>query len=645
MKLSELVMLEKLFKVSITVFELSPERVGNVVWCSESKYSTKLRLNVYKKHFSLIKHLNIYAQAYDCIHCSASYTRLCNLKRHTCQSSEKRLVFPKKCYRPPETIFDILENDADICVETERRFYPYRIAYDIETYMSKDDLPSNTAKMSFTAKHKLLSIAVCSNVPGYTSPRCFITQGNETELIRAFVDYISTISESAFIILTEKFRDIVRQLDEFVEERESVEQTYADENFSHPRVYGSRAPFKLKERFLVYLHSIPVVGFNSQSYDLNVMKGPLLQYLYQTGNINYTIKRENKLQCIQTGEFKFVDIINFISPGFSYNMYLKAFGCSQEKGFFPYEYIDDISKLNDTTLPPHSAFYSTVKNSNISTEEYAYCQLVWKKKNMSSMTDFLRWYSFLDVTPFLEAIEKQSEIYKAKRIDMLKDAISLPGLAVRWKFAETKADQFDIPLLSKINEDLYFKIKNGLVGGPSIVFHRHHEKNVTKIRELDFGSEAKFCKQVLGCDANALYLWCMMQEMPTGSPIRRCAVNNFKPKFSEKFGRLAWGYLEYVSYVNGNYIQHMFNQGEKRVGQHGLPVDGFCELTNTVYQFHGCVFHGHKCNLTSGMEVNPLSNVDLKVLHIETQKKEEYIKALGYRFSCHVRMSVTGEIY
>ena len=41
------------------------------------------------------------------------------------------------------------------------------------------------------------------------------------------------------------------------------------------------------------------------------------------------------------------------------------------------------------------------------------------------------------------------------------------------------------------------------------------------------------------------------------------------------------------------------------------------------------------------MEVNPLSNVDLKVLHIETQKKEEYIKALGYSlvvmYECHWR--------
>ena len=57
------------------------------------------------------------------------------------------------------------------------------------------------------------------------------------------------------------------------------------------------------------------------------------------------------------------------------------------------------------------------------------------------------------------------------------------------------------------------------------MFHRHHEKDVTKIREMDYKDEAKTCQNVLGCDANALYLWSMMQEMPTGSPIRRKSDN------------------------------------------------------------------------------------------------------------------------
>ena len=36
---------------------------------------------------------------------------------------------------------------------------------------------------------------------------------------------------------------------------------------------------------------------------------------------------------------------------------------------------------------------------------------------------------------------------------------------------------------------------------------------------------------------------------------------------------------------------------ERRVTKYSLPVDGFCESTNEVFEFQGCVFHGcGKCN-------------------------------------------------
>eukprot|EP00732_Lithocolla_globosa_P003741 Lithocolla_globosa_v1_NODE_3122_length_1759_cov_57.233568.p2 type:complete len:179 gc:universal NODE_3122_length_1759_cov_57.233568:98-634(+) len=67
--------------------------------------------------------------------------------------------------------------------------------------------------------------------------------------------------------------------------------------------------------------------------------------------------------------------------------------------------------------------------------------------------------------------------------------------------------------------------KKGKLGGPSIVFHRYHEVGKTKISRATFNTKTnkwsvskngKWVGQITGFDANALYLWCLGQEMPTG---------------------------------------------------------------------------------------------------------------------------------
>ena len=55
---------------------------------------------------------------------------------------------------------------------------------------------------------------------------------------------------------------------------------------------------------------------------------------------------------------------------------------------------------------------------------------------MHTFANFLAWYNKLDVEPMLQAIQRQSVVYEDKGIDMLKDGMTLPGLAVLWLFGE-----------------------------------------------------------------------------------------------------------------------------------------------------------------------------------------------------------------
>ena len=362
-------------------------------------------------------------------------------------------------------------------------------------------------------------------------------------------------------------------------------------------------------------------------------------------DIGFVVKRQNSMVCVETRSLRFLDVCNFIAPGFSYRKYLAAFDCAEEKGFFPYEWMDDVSKLECKALPPREAFYSSLKNETLSESDYALCQRAWRDNGMSKMKDFLIWYNNLDVKPMLEAIAKQCSIYETKGIDMLKDAISLPGLAVRWLFASVPSRpvpvEFDssalhrevrqllpVMLLRDEERDLYQTIKDNLVGGPSIIFHRYHKKDVTAIRQRVYGQDSKVCKLIYGVDANALYLWCLMREMPTGLPRR------WKPQGAEclyqacaEWGsKSARGWLEWESRVRGCSIRHKDNGGEIRVGEQGLPVDGFCADKSTVFQFHGCYWHGHPC------PKNPKRDEEeQRCRYKDTLEKEEYIRSLGYK--------------
>ena len=629
--LKDLLELETLFGVSIKVFSLKENDVGSCIWSSNSSLPTKLNLCLHENHFCLVKNVASFAKSFVCENCDSTFSKASNLNRHNCQGNKERFRYPSGCYRPPATIFDSIEERIGLQVDKARRIYPYRITYDIESLMDQSNLPDTTSKLEFLSEHRLMSVSVCSNVPGFCDPKFFVSKGSTNEVILQFVSYMEQIQEEASGIMREKFRDILEKLDEAIDHQGKIEKEFCEEPFSNKTMYAARSISSLKQKFLSYLAVIPVIGFNSGSYDLNIMKGPLLKFFNDSGRISFVIKRDSKLQCIQTDRFKFLDMMNYLTPGTSYAKYLRTFEVSSQKGFFPYDYITSLDKLQETSLPPHAAFYNRLKKTNISDEDYRFCQQVWQDNQMKTLTDFLQWYNDLDVKPFLEAIDRQMQIYKTKDIDMFKDHVSIPGVAVKWKFHELEGKSIDIPLINYTNRDLFHAVKQNIVGGPSIIFKRYHEKDHTKIRQHVYGMGAQDCQYVVGYDANALYLWSMMQDMPTGSPIRRFADNNFLPKLSDKYGRLAWTWMEYEAMAEGVIIQHKFNAGEYRVGQHGLPVDGYCSATNTVSQFHGCSFHGHNCHLTKNQSCHPFNGKCFAELAAETEHKENYVKSLGYK--------------
>ena len=374
----------------------------------------------------------------------------------------------------------------------------------------------------------------------------------------------------------------------------------------------------LEKQLQTWLRQLPVIGFNSGHYDLNVVKKFFIPYMLKGNDkTRFVIKRQNTFMCFSTTNLKFLDVTQYLAPGVSYDKYLKAYGCELQKGHFPYEYMDDLHKLEDRALPPQAAFFSRLKNEGISNDDYARCQAVWRNNQMTTMRDYLVWYNNRDVTPFLEAIAKQFAFYHDRGIDMFKDGISVPGLSLLHLFNDLPNDTY-FTVFNRTNSDLHELVKDNIVGGPAIIFHRYHEKNVTRIRG---GSEP--CRSIVGYDANALYLWALMQDMPTGWYVRHREENGFRPQQAQPYGQMAVQWLTWEAAKNGCTIRHQVNGREKRIGK--LPVDGWCAETRTAYQFHGCYFHGCT-NCYEPQETNTLNGKTMATLLEDTKKNTAYLR-------------------
>ena len=148
----------------------------------------------------------------------------------------------------------------------------------------------------------------------------------------------------------------------------------------------------------------------------------------------FTIKRNNQYACLSTERFKILDITQYLAAGTNYDSFLKAYDVPVSKGFFPYEWFDDVLKLEYQSLPPHESFYSSLKQTNISLQDYEFCQRMWVERRMRTFKDFLEWYNNLDVEPFVTVVERLRGYYFERGIDMFKISVSVPRLVRQMLF-------------------------------------------------------------------------------------------------------------------------------------------------------------------------------------------------------------------
>ena len=111
---------------------------------------------------------------------------------------------------------------------------------------------------------------------------------------------------------------------------------------------------------------------------------------------------------------------------------------------------------------------------------------------MSMFADYVTYYNNADVIGFVEAVEKIIAHEINNGLDIFKVSVSLPGLTQRYLFANLPDDEYFVGF-GKEHKHLTKEMRKGISGGPSIIYHRHQEKDETLIKGKYLGKRFR-CK-------------------------------------------------------------------------------------------------------------------------------------------------------
>ena len=177
-----------------------------------------------------------------------------------------------------------------------------------------------------------------------------------------------------------------------------------------------------------------------------------------------------------------------------------------------------------TSFPVYDDFYSSLKSSNVSREDYDSSRKEFERRlklhaddpeKMYNFADWLEHYQMLDVVPLVKAIEKCFKtFYMYFRVNPMEKK-SLPSIAFTAAF-----NLFDqsMPLVYSFQEKfdgIRQLFRDNQVGGLCNLFHRHiNLEDQSGPINTRFAPNGQKFSYFSFFDFNSLYLWAQDQPMP-----------------------------------------------------------------------------------------------------------------------------------
>ena len=157
------------------------------------------------------------------------------------------------------------------------------------------------------------------------------------------------------------------------------------------------------------------------------------------------------------------------------------------RGVYPYEYMDNWKRFNETSSPSKESFYSNLNMENIEDIDYRHGNNVFNKFKLKNLREYHDLYVQSDTLLLADVFENfRNTCLKVCELDPAH-FLSLPGLAWQACLKKTNAE---LELLT--DYDMLLMVEEGIRGGICHSIHKHAKANNKYMKNYNESKESSY---------------------------------------------------------------------------------------------------------------------------------------------------------
>ena len=330
------------------------ELVGELARRNIQKFEKSVKHLRYNNHICYVSNMNSLFKFFCCSTCDTFFSKTGNLERHLITCSERvKHIYPKNVHWFRRTLFEMLVS-FNIPYREDQKLFRNLAVFDFESICVKEETYKETETSKWVGKHVPISVSVSSNL--ILEP-IFFCNSDPRHLISSFISILEGLATQSEAQINIKFievetaikikpSNVLKQLNQRHSQRERVidfeNDEYFDDTADEKELSTQFLQMQknqlndLQEHFERYCNTLPVFGFNSAKYDINLIKTYLLPILVNERQVEPTvIKTANQFVSFKFGDVQLLDIMNFLGGATCLDSFLKAYKTQETKGFSP----------------------------------------------------------------------------------------------------------------------------------------------------------------------------------------------------------------------------------------------------------------------------------------------------------------------